>query len=225
MAAPKLSTKRIQINKAAATMVALIATASFLTVFSLVASRALLSQRGYNSRVIKEKEAARDQLRENLKELDKLVVEYRSFAEATENVLGGNPNGTGERDGDNARLVLDALPSKYDFPALTASLEKILVSGGYTIESIAGNDQELLQQQNQQAGSTPQPVEMPFQISISGNYAAIQSFISVLERSIRPFQLSTLNLDGAESNMELSITAKTYYQPGKTLNITTKDVQ
>jgi hypothetical protein len=188
MASLNFSTKRLQINKASATMVLPLTIASFITVFSLVATRALLSQRSYQSRVISEKEKAKKQLKENIVEVEKLRAQYKGFADAPTNVLGGDPRGAGEKDGDNARIVLDALPSKYDFPALATSLEKLLTNGGYKIESIAGSDDELNQQTN-------------------------------------AFTLQTMGLDGAENDLKLSITANTYYQPSKSLNITTKEVR
>src|SRR5689334_22008086 len=130
MATP-LSTKRIQVSKATATIVGTIAAAAFIAVFSLIASQALLSQRAYQSRVIAGKEKAKKQLEDNIKAVNVLSTQYKAFIGTSQNIIGGNPSGSGERDGDNARIVLDALPSKYDFPALAASLEKILGGGGY----------------------------------------------------------------------------------------------
>src|SRR5258708_5718319 len=114
MATLPASTKRVQINKATATIVGVIAAASFVTVFSLIASRALLGQRAYQSRVIAAKEQAKKQLQDNLSAVSALQTQYKAFVGTNENILGGNPNGSGEKDGDNARIILDALPSKYD---------------------------------------------------------------------------------------------------------------
>jgi len=225
MASLEFSSKRLQIDRATATIVIFIAIASFVTVFSLVASRALLSQRSYQERVIKEKEQAKEQLEKNKKAVDELVVQYRSFVEAPLNILGGNPaSAAGERDGDNARIILDALPSKYDFPALATSMDKILKAGNYKEGSFTGSDDEIAQSEKQPE-SNPQAVEIPFQMSIEGTYADIQNFILTLERSIRPIKIDTLSLDGDETNMSATVAAKTYYQPGKSLDFKTKDVQ
>lgn len=224
MAKLTISTKRLQISKANAVMMSVIAVTSFVAIFSLIASRALLSQRAYQSRVIAEKEKAKSQLQANLQAAESLVTTYQEFIGSGENVLGGNPKGTGEKDGDNAKIILDALPSKYDFPALTASLEKLLSDKTYKIESITGTDEEVEQNTNI---SSPQPivVEIPFQISVNGSYPAMQNLVSVLEHSIRPFRVQTMEFSGNDSLMRLSVTATTFYQPEKNLTTTTKVVE
>jgi len=137
--------------------------------------------------------------------------------------LGGNPIGTGEQDGDNAKLVLDALPSKYDFPALVTSLEKIFNGQGVQIESIGGTDDEIAQ--GSSSSSAPQPVPVPFQFSVTGDYNKIKKAIGALEKSIRPIQIQAMQLTGSEQKMTLTVTAQTYYQPEKNLNIRTEVVK
>ncbi len=224
MAKPLISTKRLLIDKANSTIVIVVAVASFVTVFSLVATKALLSQRGYQARVTSEKEKAVKQLKANVNAVSTLQTAYKGFVDTPDNVLGGNPKGTGDKDGDNAKIVLDALPSKYDFPALASSLEKILSSQSIKIVSITGTDEEVQQEANQ-SSPTPALVDMPFQIAVSGNYAALQTLMGTLEKSIRPIQVQTLDFSGTDASMQLTITAKTFYQPSKSLSITTKDVK
>jgi Tfp pilus assembly protein PilO len=224
MAFMNFSPKRIQINRANATMIGVIAAASFVVIFSLIACKALLSQRAYQSKVIEKKQDAKRQLEENIKAANTLTTAYQEFIGSAENILKGSSSGSGDRDGDNARIILDALPSKYDFPALATSLEKILSDKAYTIQSIGGTDDELSQKSNV-ATPTPIPLEIPFQINISGSYPAMQNVISVFERSIRPIQIQSLELSGNDSLMRLSLSAKTFYQPEKSLNITTEVVQ
>lgn len=218
------STKRLQISKANTAMITVIALASFVVIFSLVASRALFSQRSYQSRVIAKQEQAKRQLQDNLEATKNLEIAYKQFTGSPVNVLGGNPAGQGDKDGDNAKIVLDALPSRYDFPALATSLEKILTDSNYTIDSISGIDDELNQQANA-SSSSPQPVEIPFEISVSGNYPSMQSLLSVLQRSIRPLHINTMEFTGSDNSIKLSIAAKTYYQPEKNLEIRTEVVK
>ena len=217
MAAKISSTKRVQIDKANLTVVAAVSIAAFVTIFSLIAVKSLWSQRSYQSRVIELREKANKQLQANITASDKLTDSYKVFASATVNAIGGSPSGSGERDGDNARIILDALPSKYDFPALATSLEKLTKSQNLTIESIAGIDDEL----NQAVVSedpVPQAVEMPFKLSVKGDYAATQQLINVFERSIRPFTMNQLEFKAGDSGaITLIIDAKTYYQPEKGL--------
>ena len=137
--------------------------------------------------------------------------------------MGGGSTGPGSKDGDTAKLFLDALQSQYDFPALATSLEKILTAKNYKINSITGTDDEVNQQNTAQP--KPQPVDMPFQISISGNYVSMQDLISTLEKSIRPFQLQSIEFSGNDSDIRALIAAKTFYQPEKSLTITTKVIK
>lgn len=217
----QVSLKRIQISKANTMMVVAIAASAFIVVFSLIAARSLWVKRGFQSRLINEKEVAVNQLEQNLATVDELVVAYKTFVDTPDNVIGGNPTGTGERDGDNAKIVLDALPSKYDFPALATSLEKILGTK-YKIGSISGTDDEIAQATTE-AGSTP--IDMPFELSATGNYKSIQELLSIFERSIRPIKISSLEVSGTNTELQVSVTAKTYYQPEKTLNIQKKVIK
>jgi len=116
------------------------------------------------------------------------------------------------------------LPSKYDFPALATSLEKLISTQGLTIMSINGTDEELTQAVNQ-TSADPQPVTMPFQIQVAGSYESIRALVADLERSVRPFQVNKVELSGNEGSMTASIDAQTYYQPEKSLNIKTEVVK
>jgi hypothetical protein len=199
-------------------MVFATAAAAFVLIFALVAGKSLVSQLNYQNRVIGAKKIALKQLRADLAARDTLQDSYNEFIADDPNVLGGDPKGSGDKDGDNAKLVLDALPSKYDFPALTTSLEKIINGQNLRIVGISGTDQEAAQV-DKQTSPNPEPLAMPFQVQVSGSYTSIQSLVDVFLRSIRPFQIQTLELSGDESSMSAAITAQTYYQPEKSLEI------
>lgn len=211
-------TKRSLINKANSTIVISTAAAAFVLVFALVAGKALLGQMSYQNKVIGVKKEALKQLQTDLDARDTLQTAYKAFIDDDPNVLGGDPKGKADKDGDNAKLVLDALPSKYDFPALTTSLEKVIVAQNLSIMSISGTDQEA-NETVQQTSPNPTPLAMPFQIQVAGSYASIQNLIDVFLLSIRPFQIQTLELSGDESSMTAIIAAQTFYQPEKSLEI------
>lgn len=223
MAKSQFSVKHLEVSKANTMVVAVIAVAAFVTTFSLVASRSLLAKRSYQSKVITEKEKAVDQLRANIAAVDSLTNSYKSFVDRPENIIGGASAGEGDQDGDNAKIILDALPSKYDFPALATSIEKMLVSRNYSIDAINGTDDEVAQ--STAVTSSNQAIEMPFQLSVNGNYTSMQELVRILERSIRPIQIESLRMTGNDGLLQMNIDAKTFYQPEKTLNITKKVVQ
>ena len=224
-----MSTKRLQIDKANATVTIVVALASFLTISSIMMTRSLLIQRAYQARVITQKDAAADQLEANIQAVDKLEEAYEEFTAQEPNVIGGtkniqdDPNANNERNGDNAKITLDALPSKYDFPAVTTSLEKLLVQRNFKINSIAGTDKEL--EQKEANNNEPSPVAMPFNFVVASSYDPIADLLKVLEKSIRPIQVQQLTIKAKDNTVELDLNAKTYYLPEKTLNITKKAVK
>lgn len=205
-------------------MVAATAIAAFLVAFSLVAGRSLLNKRAYQARVINAKEKAVTQLQANITATNTLVTSYKAFVSTPSNVIGGNPTGSGDKDGDNAKIVLDALPSQYDFPALTSSLEKMLSQNNYKINSITGTDDEVNQQKSD-SSTNPKPIEIPFTVSVTSNVNGVKDLFGLLERSIRPIKVQTAEISGSNSQLTVNITAVTYYQPARSLNIQTEVVK
>jgi len=218
MAVAAPSSKRALIEKANARTVIYVSVAAFILVFSLVAVKTLVSQAAYQNRVIAKKRTAVNQLKTDITASSQLKASYAAFISTSQNAIGGDPNGNGPQDGDNAKIVLDALPSSYDFPGLTTSLENLLANQDVKIDGITGTDDEIAQGANQ-TSSTPAPVAMPFSMSVEGSYNNLQTVVSALGRSIRPMQIQTMDLTGGSGNITLSVTAQTYYQPAKSLNI------
>lgn len=224
-AKPQISTKRVAISKANAQMVGIVAGAAFIAIFCLVASKAVLSQTRYQSRVISAKEKANDQLEENLKNFSSLQKSYTIFNSAPTNIIGGSATGTGDNDGTNSKIILDALPSSYDFPALTSSLEKILADNNLKVTSITGTDDQVNQQTNL-INPNPQAVTMSFSFTVTGaNYSSVNQLITKLQESIRPIVIDTLDLSGAANDMTATVNAHTYYQPVKGVSITKKVIK
>lgn len=225
MAVADITPKRLAISKANAQMVAVVAAASFIAAFSLVAAGTVWSQIRYQARVTTAKNQANQQLKKNIEAYSTLVSHYKDFDSATTNIIGGNANGTGDKDGKNSRIVLDALPSAYDFPGLTSSLEKILTQQGLKVSGITGTDDQI-NQQNNTSSPTPQPVNIPFTFSVSNtSYASVEQLVASLQQSIRPIQVDSLDVSGSANNMTVTVNAHTYYQPAKSLSITKKVVK
>jgi len=222
---PQIPTKRLAISKANAQMVAVVGVAAFVTVFCLVAAKAVFSQNNYQARIVKAKETALDQLKQNITTYDDLASAYKAFDSTATNVIDGTAEGKGDNDGPNSKIILDALPSKYDFPALTASIEKILDDNGLKVSSINGTDDQLNQQGNT-SNPNPQPVEMPFSFTIdNANYAAVGHLVNKLQLSIRPLQIDVIEISGGGKDMTVTINAHTYYQPAKSVTITKEVVK
>src|SRR5258706_6528107 len=173
MASGMLSVKRALIEKSNTTIVVVTSVACFVVVFCLVASYSLFGQFGYQQQVIGESQKAVDQLKADIRSTQSLEASYTAFISTPTNSIGGNPNGTGPQDGNNAKIILNALPSNYDYPALVTSLENILTSQTASIQSISGTDAAA--SQGLQNSSSPLPQPMPFSVVVTGNYASIQN--------------------------------------------------
>lgn len=209
--------KREQIDKSNSFMFGSIAIASFIAVFSLVGIKSLWGIRSHQSEVISKKEAAVKKLEENKESVAKLKVSYLTFISAPDNIIKGSPTGSGDRDGDNSRIILDALPSKYDFPAFITGINKLFNSKGITLDSLTGSDDEL----GQKDSTSEEPVEIPFTISgKAGSFDQAKEFSKTLEQSIRPIKVSKITLSGGkDSQLSIDITAASYYQPAKGVTI------
>jgi hypothetical protein len=234
MAISDVPTKRLAISKANTQMVVVLGIASFITVFCLVASFSIWSTTRYQVKVIDASQKAKEQLSTDITSYNSLVSAYEKFDGPTTNVLGGSStasttgtsgSNTFNNAGDNAKIVLDALPSTYDFPALATSIENILNNGGFDIGNISGTDNQMTEQSNN-SSSNPQTVAIPFEFNVvNTNYAAIGQLLNTLNDSIRPMQINTIDIEGSGDQMTLTVNAQTYYQPAKTLSITNKVVQ
>ncbi|MEX1995192.1 MAG: hypothetical protein WD887_00230 [Candidatus Saccharimonadales bacterium] len=223
-----VSSKHLQISKANSTIMTVVAIATIVTVFCLVSSKALLSQATYQNRLISAKNATVKQLETNKGAADQLVNHYKTVFDDSGpvNLIGGKNDKSAlaaPPDVDNTKLVLNALPTTYDFPALISSLSKIMNSNNMGSPTISGTDESV--SANNQPSATPQPVVIKISMSGQNSYGGVQRLIRDLERSIRPFDVTSLQLNGSQSFMNVGLNLNTYYQPAKTLTAGTKEVR
>lgn len=199
-------------------LIILISLSTIVTIFSLVSTKTLLSYASYHRHELAAKKAVVKQLEANIATANSLQTQYQTFDSVNPNYIGGknttDPN-TAPPDGDNARLVLDALPSNYDFPALISSVSKILTNDGIASPGIAGSD--LSATTSSVATTKPSPVAIPLSINGLASYSSAQNLIRDLERSIRPFDVMTLDFGGTNSAIAFSAGLNTYFQPAKVL--------
>lgn len=223
----EISTKRVAITKANAQMVAIVAAASFVTVFCLIASKTVFTQNRYLARVSDAKQKAHHQLEENLSVYDDLATSYKAFNATGTNVIGGNSGGTGDNDGSNSKIILDALPSRYDYPALTSSLEKIASDRNLKISGITGTDDQVSQQANN-SSPNPEAIEMPFSFTVeNANYSSANDLLKAMQQSIRPLVIDSIDINVGSGSQDISITVNghTYFQPARSVEPTKKVVK
>jgi hypothetical protein len=215
----KFSTKHVAINKANAQMVAVVGIASFITIFCLVASKTIFSQYEYQSRVIGQSRTADNQLKTNITVYKQLALSYEEFDSQNPNVLGAQVTGTGN---DNAQVILDALPGQYDFPGLISTVENILHLDNMQVSAVTGTD---LGSPSVTAGSSPQAVAMPFGFSVTqATYGSAQTLLQTFQDSIRPMPIDNMTVTAGNTGLTLTVNAHSYYQPSRTLGITTETV-
>jgi Tfp pilus assembly protein PilO len=213
------TTKRALIDKANTVTVIAAGAAAFLVVFSLISAKSFVSQIQYQNKVIGAKRETLKTLKGNLEARDTIVKAYNSFSGTSTNIIAGSTtDDLQDNGGDNARLILDALPSKYDFPALTTSLEKLAAKQNVKIQKLSGVDDEVAQAA-QQKSANPSAIPIPFSITIAGDYTQLKVFVEQLEKSIRPVQVQKFSVAVSEGNLEMTIDAQTFYQPEKVLEI------
>ncbi|HUD07070.1 MAG TPA: hypothetical protein VMR34_04235 [Candidatus Saccharimonadales bacterium] len=229
MAKNQLNGKRGKIDQANSFMVIIIAVSSFLVVFSLTSAKALISQYAYQERVISAQQRTITQIKTDLNAVSSLVTSYEAFANTSTNIIGGNPSGTGPRDGNNAKIVLDALPTEYDFPAMVTEIQSLISNLGVTVGGISATNQSSTTAAGSlatpTAGSSTAPVDLPFSLSLEGTYGGIQNVINALQECIRPMQIISMSLSGSDTNMTASISAQTYYQPASGLKVSQETIK
>src|SRR5579859_2037669 len=117
----KVSLKHDYVAKNNTRMIIATAVAAALAMFAIVGGHSILSRMSYQRHVVAKQKIAINQLKTDISSLQSLVSRYKVFSSANPNMLGVSSTGTSGDQGSNARIALDALPSEYDFPALTSS--------------------------------------------------------------------------------------------------------
>lgn len=225
----KPTTKRAQISQAQSKIMLIVSVATIVTVFCLASTKALISQSGYQRRLINAKHASVKQLEANKTASLTLIDQYNNvFLNPTSatNIIGGKNDKSSTSvppDEDNARVVLNALPTTYDFAGLISSIAKILNSNSVASPSIVGTDESATA--TTKASPNPKPVAIHLTVSGQTSYANVQKVIKDFERSIRPFDIKNMQLSGTNDSMNFTVIMTTYYQPAITLDSTVKKVE
>ena len=218
--APRLTglKKRQQIELAGRNMFAWVVVAAVAVSFCLATGQYLFSKWQYNNKVLGAKYTASDTLAQNIVNAKQLKQEVDALvANANLALVKTDPADS------NLKSVLDALPTVPDTAALATSLQQAILSrSGVTIESITVPPET---SQPVDGADKPTPQAITFSFVVSGSFSKIQAMVKDLERTIRPIQVTGINLTGTDANLRANIEATTYYQPSKTVNATEEVVQ
>ena len=197
--------KRQAISKAKSTVLATVVVASIIISFAIVAMNFLWNLRGYNTRVLGQKQQAKETLMQNVTNAETLKQQFEIF----------------EQGDIKSQDVLDALPSKYDFAAVITSIDVLAKRSGMSLDGFVGVDES---DDAPQAQVDPQPIEISFVVTVVGRYDDLKKFVDNLDRSIRPMKVNSILISGNDNNIKAEISITTYYQPQADINVEKKKV-
>ncbi|MCL5113114.1 MAG: hypothetical protein M1554_01380 [Patescibacteria group bacterium] len=217
------SLKQIQINKDLKIIMLWAGSATFIVLFCLISIYSMSKVFNYQNQVLLDNNKALSILKNDQSAENNLVKSYQNFNNSPTNIIGGVSSSDTQNNGNNTKIILDALPSALDYPALLSSVQSLLGSEGVTINSITGAGNQSSSSTTNSNSSTPQ--SLTFSFSVSGPYSNIQNVISTFERSIRPMQFQSIDLSGNQSSMNLTATVQTYYQPMVGFNVSTENLE
>lgn len=228
--------KRTQIAHANRTMFIWVAAVSVLFGFAVVASMFLVQMITFNEKVIKEKNNTIAILKANNQNIVTLKEQVRVLD--TNKVL----DGIKASNSDNAlQVILDALPSEANSPALGASLQtKLLNVPGVTLDAM--NVEPVAGVESLGEDSAAAPVDesgltqtsINFTFSVVGNEADLRTLLQKIERSIRTISITTMkiekqsstNIDGSVNEaLVLKVTGKAYYEVEKKIELKDKTIK
>jgi hypothetical protein len=195
----------IKLDKKKTNSVTLLALSSFILIFGLFTSKELFGFFLYQNRVISAQKSSIANILGDQQVANNVENSYKNFVNQPSNIIGGSSSGTTPNSGNNAKIILDALPETYDFPALISSTQALINLSGVTIQSLTGTDQSLSLIQS------TQPTPIPITFSVSGSYSSIQNFLSVLNRSVSPIDILSIDMSGTDANLNVTVTAQMYY--------------
>lgn len=221
--------KRQQINRANQTMFLSIAGVSVVVGFSLVLIIFLVQRIWFGERVIAEKQHTADILSKNLTTVAALKDNVR--------VLNTNEDlkSTRLNDTDPAiQSVLDALPADANSTAMASSLQSKLLNGvqGITIESLKVEPVSGIEiasdgtTTNDSSDASSHTINFSFAVSAAtGNQDALRQVLLRIEKSIRPFNITTLAVESQGSRVVMTASGVGYYEPEQTVQLSDKVVR
>ncbi len=212
--------KRTQVDKANQLVFAATGATIFIFIFTIFAAKSLLSQGAYQNRVITKQNAALKILNADLDAVTNLSKSYNAFLSEPQNLLGGNPSGTGNNDGNNSKIILDALPTSYDANAWTLNFTNLnqLLGQGSTFIVLGGSASSPKVAASSSVSTTGSATSTPSPVPLSGSFntslSNITNTFAILDRSLLPIQVLTMSFTagpGGQGN-QIAYTAQSYYQ-------------
>ena len=210
------STKHSQIRQASTQTFVAVAVSSVVVSMSIVMLNILWETSKFNSSVHDAQGVAKDILETNIEAAKPLQESFDRLE------ISGNLIPTQADNKKNSEVILDALPSKFDFPELAASISNLAKVSSVELKSFRGTD---IGSDATQSSPSPVAEQIPFTMEVEGSYSAVAKFLLNMENSIRPIKTLSLDLSGTDNKLRATINAETSYQPAFDLKIQKRTVQ
>lgn len=209
--------KRQQILRANQVMFLWVAGVSVIVGFSIVLMVFLVQRIWFGERIIAEKNKTVSTLEKNLSVIPQLKDNIRVL-NTNENLMTTRLN-----DSDSAlQSVLDALPADANPTAMASSLQTRLLSDvpGVVIESLkvinstSGTDE---------SDSEQGTIGFSFAVSTtSNNQNGLRQILLRIEKSIRPFTITSLSVESQGNRVVMSASGVSYYEPAQSIELKSK---
>jgi len=216
--------KRQQISNANRTMFMWVAAVSAVVGIAIVGSVLLYQKAAFNERVLGVKDKTVSTLRNNNKvvpELENKIREMNTNKALSEAMA---PNQT-----QPIRVVLDALPSEANSPALGSSLQSKFLNDpalkieSLTVDPVIGVESQTANNVEDASSTAPAAAnEITFRFSVSAdinNANALKDLLQRLERSIRAIDITSLQIEAQSNRLVLSVEGRAFYEPAKTVQL------
>lgn len=215
----KISNKRQQVAQANKAIFLWVAGASVVVALSLVLLQFLVRSAIFNQDVISQKSKTNDTIVKNIdnaellrKNVDALVADTGLAS------IRVNPE-------DSAlRVILDALPTTSDTTALSNSLHsRVIGPSGIKVDSISAG---ALNDGSEEFGLTDVAVttgatnSIPFVVSVTGSGDITKSTLLNIERTIRPLNVTMLDIQNSNGILATTIYGEASYLPATKVEIT-----
>lgn len=221
--------KRTQIAKTNKMMLLWISASSVIIGAAIVVAFYLGQKLIYNERILAEKQKTITTLQNNVAVAPKLESAVRAL-----DVNAALATSKAKESDQAIQVILDALPSDANSPALGASLQNKLLAGisGLTIETMQVDPVQGIESlsnnrsSSDKAGSSDEVQEITFQFAVRGDQKALKQVLTKLERSIRTIDITSLRIESqSETNQLLAVRARAFYTPAVDIKLYNKVVK
>jgi Tfp pilus assembly protein PilO len=194
--------KRPQINiqtDRSTTMMVFAGVAAVILAISIVGTKIVFQDAMFERKVLVRKKAASEQLVKNIKSVDGLRDNLKDLNKTPET---------------SNKQILNVLPSTFDFPQTSATIEGLANKNGIEVESISMvGDEDTVVSSGVMTSDSNEVQSMVIGISAKGSYPNIRQFLTDLTNSRRAFGIEVADISGRGAQLSTTINVRAYYKP------------